>query len=138
MALYKIFCKNENIRDFYIGSTKNFNVRKGVHKYYCNQKLNIHLYNFINSNDGWENFKMEIIQTCDLENLKQLENELIYNLNPSLNCQNPLKNKGQYKKKYYQKNSNEIKEKAKRYYQENKKYIIKRNLLTYYKKKLSV
>jgi len=35
-TIYKIVCKDVNIKDCYVGSTTNFNRRKQEHKYNCN------------------------------------------------------------------------------------------------------
>ena len=40
-----------------IGSTKDFNMRKGAHKTICH-KSDIKLYQYIRENGGWDNFEM--------------------------------------------------------------------------------
>lgn len=142
-VIYKITCKDENIKDFYIGSTKNFNARKGIHKYYSKNKLNLKLYNFINNNQGWDNFKMEILMDYpEIENRKELnkiEYKFIFDLNPTLNGTNPAQyeDKNDYYRKYYQKNPDRVKSYSKKYYHANKEKVINRIKKNYNKKKLN-
>jgi len=93
-VLYKIYCKNKNIKECYIGSTSNFNHRKQTHKSSCvNSNCKGHnnkLYQFIRDNGNWDNWSMEIIkklENCNsvLELIKQ-EQEAIDN------CEYPLLN----------------------------------------------
>jgi len=61
-VIYKIFCKNENVNDLYIGHTTNFYQRKSCHKNACENSKNslydIKLYKTIRENGGWDNWKM--------------------------------------------------------------------------------
>ena len=61
-VIYKIVCKDLNIKDIYIGSTTNFIKRKCHHKTVCNNpthKLyNLFLYRCIRENGGWANWEM--------------------------------------------------------------------------------
>ena len=40
--IYKIICKNTNIKEIYIGSTSNFRLRKYHHKSCCNNENDKH------------------------------------------------------------------------------------------------
>lgn len=141
--IYKIVCKDKNIRDFYIGSTINFNRRKSVHKHYCNSGFNLKLYNFINQNQGWDNFEMEIVQKyANIQNrneLNQIEYKFILNMNPTLNITNPgqYKNKADYKLKYQRKNKEKTRQWAKTYYDKNRELVKEKALKKYYNKKKS-
>ena len=64
--IYKIYCKDDNIKELYIGHTTNFIQRKYSHKIACNNLNNTQkIYNIIRSNGGWENWDMiEIAKYC--------------------------------------------------------------------------
>lgn len=58
--IYKIYCKNVEITDTYVGHTTNLKHRKIEHKYACNnsksKSYNIKVYEFIRNNGGWDNW----------------------------------------------------------------------------------
>jgi hypothetical protein len=57
--IYKIYCKNSNITDVYVGHTTNFTKRKYLHKSASNNlNNNLKIYNKIRENGGWENWEM--------------------------------------------------------------------------------
>ena len=57
--IYKIFCKNKNVTDIYVGHTTNFIKRKYQHKICCNNLNNkLKIYETIRSNGGWNNWEM--------------------------------------------------------------------------------
>lgn len=84
-VVYKICCKNKEVKKFYIGSSTDLQYRIWKHKYCCNTphyyKYNSPLYVFLRNNGGWDNFIFEIIYEYeDCENDEQLrikENEFI-------------------------------------------------------------
>ena len=84
-VIYKIYCKDTNINDCYIGSTKNLNNRKRAHKYRYNNQCNFKLYNFIRNNGGYNNFEYKILEEIYIGKLKQYEREYIEKLKPTLN-----------------------------------------------------
>ena len=61
--IYQIKCKDENIKDSYIGSTKNWESRKNTHKHNSIHKIKYRLYEFINKNGGWENWEMILLES---------------------------------------------------------------------------
>ena len=71
-VIYKIFCKNENVNDLYIGHTTNFSQRKSCHKNACENSKNslydIKLYKTIRENGGWDNWIMQEIEILNLNN----------------------------------------------------------------------
>ena len=143
-VVYKIYCKDENVKDIYVGSTINFKKRCKDHKSRCNninsEKYNYKLYKFIRDNGNFDNFIIEIIKEYPCENKNQLETEedkYIVELNPTLNSFRASRNQKQYyednkeklaekDKQYYEKNSEKIKEKSKQYYENNKERIAER------------
>ena len=141
--IYKISCKDKNIRDFYIGSTIDFNRRKSVHKHYCKSGFNLKLYNFINENEGWDNFEMEIVQKyANIQNrneLNQIEYKFILHMNPTLNRHNPslYKNKADYTLNYQRKNKEKTRQWSKTYYDKNRELVKEKALKKYYNKKKS-
>ena len=64
-VFYKIYCKDINFHDVYIGHTTNFVQRKHAHKRACNksteQSHNLKVYKIIRERGGWDNWNMEII-----------------------------------------------------------------------------
>lgn len=117
--IYKIVCKDLNIKDCYVGHTTNFKTRKNHHKSRCNNSsdisYNFYVYQFIRDNGGWINWDMVLIETfnCNnkLEALKK-EREFIDSLNATLNkvlptrtkeewFYNNIDNKKLYDKEYY-------------------------------------
>ena len=139
-TIYKLYCKDENVKDFYIGSSKNFKGRKYKHNSDCNNEngkaYNIKLYKFIRANGGYNNFDYEILLKTEFDDIKILEQEYIKELQPTLNCcnacgLNKIKKKEynkEYQKQSYQKNKEKIKEYQKQRYQKNKEKILKKNV----------
>ena len=53
-VIYKIVCKDLNIKDLYVGSTTDFIRRKSMHKFNCNKNAcNYKIYEIIRKNGGW-------------------------------------------------------------------------------------
>ena len=63
--IYKIVCKDVNVKSCYVGSSSLFSEREKQHKYSCNNnKLsNVKLYRMINKHGGWNNWSMIKIQS---------------------------------------------------------------------------
>ena len=161
--VYKLYCKDIKITDFYIGSSTNFRKRKTAHKSICNnpnnKMYNLKVYKFIRTNGGFQNFEFEILIETIEDNIKILEQKYIKELKPTLNCYNAcgmvykeyqklyrLNNK-QKMKEYYQNNKQKIKEKnrlynelnkkkIRLYYQKNKQKLIEKQRLYRLKQKL--
>jgi hypothetical protein len=94
---YKIYCKDSNISDLYIGHTTNFVQRKHGHKQSCiNPKAinhNCKLYKVIRDNSGWDNWNMDIIafHNCeDLLSAKRYEQQYYKDYKANLNSIEPL------------------------------------------------
>jgi hypothetical protein len=94
---YKIFCKDTNIKELYVGLTTNFVQRRHAHKQSCkNEKAmnhNCKLYNAIRNAGGWENWQIEIIafHNCkDSYEAHKKEQEYFETLGATLNSIEPL------------------------------------------------
>lgn len=98
--IYKIYCKDETIKDLYVGHTTNFQQRKYRHKIACNNnKTDIKIYNVIRENGGWENWDMiEIAQyNCKNSTEARIKEHEHYNvLKASLNSCPPFVDKSKY------------------------------------------
>ena len=70
---YKIYCIDPSINELYIGHTTNFVQRKHAHKQGCNNvknaSYNCKLYQAMRENNGWDNWKMDIIAFHECDNL---------------------------------------------------------------------
>ena len=94
---YKIFCLDESINEMYIGHTTNFVQRKHAHKQNCSNTKSSNykckLYKVIRNNQGWDNWKMEIIafhECNDLLSAKKYEQQYFEQYNATLNSIEPL------------------------------------------------
>ena len=95
--IYKITCKDSNVKDVYVGHTTNFVQRKHAHKQSCiNDKspnYNCKLYDVIRNNGGWNNWKMEIINFFNCQDhyeARKKEQEYFVSLNATLNSIEPM------------------------------------------------
>ena len=133
-CIYKI----EHIEDeslLYIGSTTNFNKRKGDHK--CriknvdNKKYQIKLYEMIRENGGWEMFRMIEIEKypCnDKREAEKRETEIMKELKANMNMVRSFvseSNKERFKI-YRETHKEEIKERNKVYNEAHKEQIKER------------
>ena len=77
--IYKLICKDPEIKEVYVGSTCDLEMRMSKHKSDC-KRLHVKVYKFISENGGWDNWTVEIIQDypCSgVEELKILEQHYI-------------------------------------------------------------
>ena len=105
-VIYKIYCKDENIKDFYIGSSKDLYDRMRVHKSMCyNENVSgysLKIYEFIRENGDWKNFDVEIVEYYPCKNEKELkirEQYYIKKYEPTLNCLNAHRTKEEIKER---------------------------------------
>ena len=65
-VIYKIVCRDVNIKDIYVGTTTDFTRKKSYHKNNCMKPespyYNLKVYQFIRENGGWKNFIMVEIE----------------------------------------------------------------------------
>ena len=135
--IYKLCCKDINIKDIYIGSTTNFTRRKCEHKKSCNNEkhkaYNFNVYRFIRENGNWSNWDMVLVEEVSCETkleLHKIEREYIEKLGATLNSSIPTRTQKEYRednkeydKEYYENNKEKKKEKSKEYYEKNKEKI---------------
>jgi hypothetical protein len=92
--IYKIVCKDESIKELYVGHTTNFVQRKSQHKQASNDiHNNCKLYQTIRTNGGWDNWSMDIVNFFNCENSYQArkkEQEYYESLNATLNSVKPF------------------------------------------------
>jgi hypothetical protein len=97
--IYKIFCKDKQVTDTYVGHTTNFTKRKGMHKASCNSGRDLKIYNIIRANGGWDNWEMIEIAKYDCKDSTEArikEQEHYDLLNASLNINPPYVNPKNY------------------------------------------
>lgn len=85
--IYKITCKNGEIHDCYVGSTRDTRNRFYNHKQLCLTKKDRKLYNFMNENGGFDNWRFTVIDTIEGDNQSLLRAERYWfdKLTPTLN-----------------------------------------------------
>ena len=115
--IYKLRANNPEIIDFYIGSSVSLWGRYLLHKKSCNNLTNISpLYLFIRANGGIENWTCELLARCERNLQREVEQEWIDKLKPTLNQRRASTDKEQAKvvrKKYDAENAEIISQKKK-------------------------
>jgi hypothetical protein len=101
--VYKLCCIDPEIKEVYVGSTKNLRVRKGQHKYSCDHEndSNYHLnvYQFIRANGGFSNFDIIQLERVEFNTKYELharERHFIELLKATLNKVIPTRTKTEY------------------------------------------
>ena len=136
--VYKLCCIDPEIKEIYVGSTKNLRVRKGQHKFNSNNessnKYNCNVYQFIRSNGGFENWNIIQLERFEFNTKYELharERHYIELLKANLNKHVPTRTYTEYyddnkekvkdrNKEYYDANKENIKKSTKKWYEENK------------------
>jgi hypothetical protein len=126
-CIYKLCCKDVNVKEIYIGSTVSFKARKSNHKHCCNiegiKGYEYYVYSFIRDNGGFENWDMievEKYKATDKKDLEKRERHWVDTLGAGLNNNMPMRTK----QEWYQDNKEVLSEKYKERYQENKEHIL--------------
>ena len=86
--IYKIFCKDTNITDIYVGHTTNFTQRKYQHRISCSSQNKLKIYDVIRKNGGWDNWDMVEIACYNCKDATEArikEYEHYKELKPTLN-----------------------------------------------------
>lgn len=132
--IYKIVCKDLNIKDVYVGQTTNLQKRLALHKRCCKYETDTHynykLYKCIRENGGFANWDIIMVyEYTDCENklqASQKERYYIEQLEANLNCKIPARTQEEhieYHKKYYDENKEQITKQQREYKQQNKEKI---------------
>jgi hypothetical protein len=131
-VIYKIVCKDSNVKDIYVGSTTRYKRRCIEHKKRCNNIIykdhNCKIYQTIRANGGWDNFEMiEIIkQPCKgVAESRALERHYYELLNCTMNTLVPGRTSKESSKLYNENNKEKIKERKRLYRIKNKDKILK-------------
>ena len=124
--IYQIKCKDTEIKDFYIGSTRHWEARKNSHKHNSIYKLKYRLYEFINKNGGWENWEMILLESPCITKQEAvlLEKQYIINYKSTLNKNKPIRSEDEiteYMRNYQIKNKEKLKNYMKMYMRSYKK-----------------
>ena len=136
-VIYKIVCKDVNIKKSYGGHTTNIIKRRQQHKNRCNNEnyssYNFYVYKFIRENGGWDNW--EVVWNydfpCETKREAELEERKFIELNNcELNSHRPIISEEEKKqmheskrKENYEKNKDKIKQKNKEWREKNKEKI---------------
>ncbi len=131
---YKIVCKDDSIKDTYIGHTVDFQSRLKNHKCNCHnsssKEYNHKIYQFIRANGGFENWSVQVIETYNCKNrneAKQHEQMLIKQHNSSLNTTTP----GRTNQEWLKDNREKMIQYRKAYRAENLQYMTQRDTQYY-------
>ena len=123
--IYKIYCKDTSIADFYVGSSVFAQERFYHHKTDCciehRPAHNSPLYIFIRANGGIENWTYEVLERVEMPSQKIKEQEWIDKLKPTLNTRRAYTDKEQAKevRKIYEAENAEIIAQKKKHWREN-------------------
>ena len=135
--IYKLVCKNLNVKDLYVGHTTNFTKRKYQHHHNCtnpqNKHYNLFVYDFIRNNGGWDNWDMIEVEkfSCkDIYEATKRERYWYEDLKATLNVNTPIitaEERKDYCKtymiKYREEHKEEIEQKQKEYNKTHKEEI---------------
>ena len=131
--IYKLCCKNVNVKEIYVGSTINMKQRKRQHKQCAinenSEKHNIKVYQYIRENGGWSNWSMIWIKDYPSNSKRELETEedkIMKELNATLNAKDAIKDIEKRKKQcreYKQNHKEEIKIKTAEWREKNKEHL---------------
>jgi hypothetical protein len=144
MLIYKICCKDLNIKDIYVGHTTNLIKRRNSHKSKCNKgnckEYNFKVYTYIRDNGGWDNWSVIEVEKCPCLNFEEackIERNYIEKLNATLNKVIPTRTDKEYyednidkikeyKKEWSKKNYEKNKERSSAWYYNNKEYCLEK------------
>ena len=149
-TFYAIICKDENITDCYVGSTKNYKHRQRNHKTNCNnpksKNFNCKVYQFIRENGGFDKFEFIELETKICETKREAlirEQHWMETLKANLNTKVP----GRTHEEYYEDTIEKHLQYQKEYREVNREQInqqftcecggkyVKRNKATHFKTK---
>ena len=115
-CVYKISCLNNEVKEFYIGSTKDLKDRISKHNNFYKNNYNWKVYKFIRENGGINNWEIIPIEIYECEMTK-----------PQLNSQRALgrdiERKYKTKKEWIKNNRNKYLKNRKEYYEKNREKL---------------
>ena len=122
-CVYRIFCKDDEIKESYYGSTSNFYQRWHSHKHsvnnYKNPKHRYSVYQKIRDTGGFSNWEFEVINdNMNKASARNLEKELVLANEFSLNTLIPARTVKEWKLA----NPDKVKAQTKRNYKRNPEY----------------
>lgn len=131
--IYKLICKDINVKEIYVGSSINKKQRKRQHKHCVinenSEKYNLKVYQYIRDNGGWENWSMIWIKDYPCNNVTELKSEedkIMRELKATLNSIYPVMNREKRLKslkKYRETHKEERILKQKEWREKNKEHI---------------
>ena len=132
-TIYKIYCLDSEIKECYVGSTEDYDRRCGNHISRCNntndKDHNLKVYKYIRANGGWDNFIIEQIIDCEIEDRYDCELYYFKLFEATLNDRFPKRSKTQYRidniKQISEYNKQHRIDNKEHYQQYNKQYNIK-------------
>jgi predicted GIY-YIG superfamily endonuclease len=92
-TIYKIVCRDENNKLFYVGHTTNLKSRAQTHKQRSNNDDPSKLYQHIKENGGWDNFQVVEIERIKCENITEAKKRELFwikELEAELNSNVPM------------------------------------------------
>ena len=114
-VIYKIVCRNPEVKECYVGSTTDLVRRRYGHKNASSNSnsmnYNLYLYRYIRENGGFDNWDVVKIEDypCDNhEDLHKRERHYIETLNAKLNMNIPSRKEKEQKKEYYARNRDKL------------------------------
>lgn len=134
-VIYRIACRDLEIKDCYVGSTTNLSQRKKSHKSEC-KLSHVRVYTFIREHGGWDNWEVVLVEAYPCANIDELlarERHHVERLGATLNSRVPsrtLKEWGQqnrevvlkHKATYREGHRDEIKASTKERYVANQEH----------------
>jgi len=80
--IYKIICKDPDVKDLYIGHTTNLVRRRAIHRSNslnaCNKHCHKQLYQVIRYNGGWNNWQMVEVEKYPCNNVIEANRREMY------------------------------------------------------------
>ena len=134
--IYKLCCKDPNVKEIYIGSTTNFRNRKDKHKRSCVNPNNVEYNNkkskFMRDNGGWDNWEMILVEyynATDNLDLRKRERFWFDELSAKLNSVKPYTSEEERKNneiEYRENHKEEHRQYVKKHYEDNRDDYINR------------
>lgn len=101
-VIYRLKCRDENVKECYVGHTTNYRGRINAHRQSSRNK-NYKVYQFIRDTGGWENWTSEILERGSYEDgneARQRERHWYETLGATLNTTYPARTKRETQRNY--------------------------------------